>query len=433
MFTIGIALHAFNAFIASTTMPSASLELGTAQLLSWATSAYLVASIVGGAAAAVCKARFGSRPVLLASSVAFILGTLAFGLAQSAPPLIAGRILQGAGEGMVMALCYTLIPEMFPKALVPRIFALESVVWAMAALGGPSIAGVVTEFVSWRAAVLISVPVSLGFMALVPLCVPAGRNGNGAGRIPVPQLALVAAGVVLLSVGGSPLIALATIAGGVALLGAAVVLDARSASRLFPARAFHLSDSVGAGMLLILLMSMAEAPSGVFSAFAGQTLWSLSVLESGLLAAVVAMSWSVTAIAVAHMPRLSTRAHVWPAPLVLAAGCALFVVAIQQGSLTAAIVSQILTGASFGFSWARLCEHVMEAAPPAERDFAVGALPTIQFAGISIGAALSGTIAHWAGLDAGQASTAVAAALAPVFVAAAALSLAATLVSRRAA
>src|SRR5215475_6985993 len=51
MFTLGIALHAFNAFIATTTMPSAAIELGTVSLLSWATAAYLVASIVGGAAA----------------------------------------------------------------------------------------------------------------------------------------------------------------------------------------------------------------------------------------------------------------------------------------------------------------------------------------------------------------------------------------------
>jgi MFS family permease len=128
MFTIGIALHAFNAFIASTTMPSAALELGTAELLSWATSAYLVASIVGGAAAVALKVRFGSRAILLGSSVAFIGGSLAFGLAETTVPLIAGRAVQGAGEGIVMALCYTLIPEIFPKPLVPRIFALESVV-----------------------------------------------------------------------------------------------------------------------------------------------------------------------------------------------------------------------------------------------------------------------------------------------------------------
>jgi hypothetical protein len=304
----------------------------------------------------------------------------------------------------------------------------------MAALGGPSIAGIVTELVSWRAAVLISVPVSVGFMALVPFCVPSGRNANGQNvTIPVAQLGLVALGVLALSIGGSPIVAAAAIAGGLMMLGAAVAIDMRRSSRLFPSRAFDVSSPVGAGMLLVLLMSMAEAPSGVYAAFAGQNLWSLSVLESGFLAATVAMSWSLTAIAVAHMPRLSTPAHIWPAPLILAAGCALFVFAITERSLVAAIASQILTGASFGFSWARLCEHIMETAPTAERDFAVGALPTIQFAGISVGAALAGTMAGWAGLEAGRSAAGVAAALVPVFGAAAALAVAATYVARRAA
>ena len=198
MFTLGIALHAFNAFIASTTMPSAAIEMGTVSLLSWAPSAYLVASIVGGAAAAVLKGRFGARSVLLASSVAFIGGSLAFGLAPNVISIVVGRVLQGAGEGIVMACCYALIPEMFPKSLVPRIFALESVAWALAALGGPVIAGAVTELVSWRAAAMVSIPASIAFMIFVPLCVPAG-GGNGSARgVPTLQLAMVALGVLLL-------------------------------------------------------------------------------------------------------------------------------------------------------------------------------------------------------------------------------------------
>ena len=132
------------------------------------------------------------------------------------------------------------------------------------------------------------------------------------------------------------------------------------------------------------------------------------------------------------MLRWTTRAHVWPAPLILTAGLGLTVIALSSGSLAAAIAGQILIGASFGFSWARLCEHIMEEAPVGERDFAVGALPTIQFAGISIGAALAGTIAGWAGIEAGQPAADISAALVPVFVSAAALAAGATYVARRA-
>jgi MFS family permease len=434
MFTIGIGLHAFNAFIASTTMPSAALELDAVALLSWATSAYLVASIVGGAAA-VLRARLGARPLLLASSLAFIGGSLAFGLADATAPLVAGRILQGAGEGIVMACCYALIPEIFPKALVPRIFALESVVWAVAALAGPLLAGVVSEFVSWRVAVMMSAPLSLVFMALVPLCVPAGTNGNRrAAAMPLAQLALIAFGVFLLSASEAVeyvSLAVGVLAAGVVTLALALIIDERAPSRLFPPRAFVPTHPVGAGLLLVLLLCIVEAPSVVFVAFTGRTVWGMNAMEAGFLSAIVAMSWSVTAIGVAHMPRLAAVYHVLPAPALLAAGLALQAFGLSVGSLAAAIVAQILIGAAFGFSWARLCEQVMDTAAPAERDFAMGAIPTIQSAGLSVGTALFGAGAGWFGLEAGAPAAQIVAVVAPLFAVAAVVAVALTPIARR--
>ncbi len=433
MFTLGIALHAFNAFIATTTMPSAALELGTVSLLSWATAAYLVASIVGGAAAAALKVRFGARFVLLSSSVAFIAGSLAFGLAQGVAWVIAGRILQGVGEGIVMACCYALIPDIFPKNLVPRVFALESMAWALAALGGPVIAGAITELSTWRYAVTASIPASIAFMIFVPLCVPASTGNGNAKPIPLLQLALVAAGVFLLSVGGRSSEALAAIAGAAVLLWLVTVVDARSVSRILPLHAFNPRTPLGAGMLLALLLALVESPTAIFVAFAGQKIWGLGVTASGVLAAVLAISWSLTAIGVAHMPRWSAHSHIWPAPLIMAAGLALHVVGFSYQLLPAAVGGQMLVGISLGFSWARLCEHVMEAAPITERDFAVAAMPTLLVAGSSIGAALAGSFATSLGLSAALTPAEIAAVLAPVFAVATVAALATVLVSRRAA
>jgi hypothetical protein len=299
-----------------------------------------------------------------------------------------------------------------------------------AALSGPVIAGVVTEALSWRAALLISVPASIAFVIFIPFCVAAHTpRETASGAPPFPQLALVSLGVLLLSLAVSPL----AVAGGLILIVAALWLDARSSARMLPASAFDILSPVSAGLLLVFAMCLAESSTVVYVAFAGQTLWSLSVIEAGFLTAVVAITWSLTAIGVAHMPRLPTWAHVMPAPLIMASGLALFVAALIGGSLIAAVVSQVLIGASFGYSWARLCEHIMEVAPSEERDFAAAALPTIQFAGLSIGAALWGTVATWSGLEAHQAPGDIIPALVPVFAAAAVLAALATLVARRAA
>jgi predicted MFS family arabinose efflux permease len=102
-------------------------------------------------------------------------------------------------------------------------------------------------------------------------------------------------------------------------------------------------------------------------------------------------------------------------------------------SLPAAVAAQILIGVSFGFSWARLCEHVMEVAPEGERDFAVAVMPTLLVAGTSVGAALAGSFAAWLGLEAGLSPPQISMTLVPVFAVAAVAALATTWVSWRAA
>ena len=142
---LGVALFAFNAFLVSTALPTAVREIGGVAVIAWATSIYLALSIVGGAAAARLKARYGARAALIASAVLFLGGTLLAATASSMTEILIGRALQGIGEGIISALCYTLIPELFPGRLIAKVFGAEAVVWATAAFGGPLLAGLVTE------------------------------------------------------------------------------------------------------------------------------------------------------------------------------------------------------------------------------------------------------------------------------------------------
>ena len=50
--SLGVILHAFNGFLVATALPTAVLEIGGIQFMSWSFTVYLVLSIVGGAGAA---------------------------------------------------------------------------------------------------------------------------------------------------------------------------------------------------------------------------------------------------------------------------------------------------------------------------------------------------------------------------------------------
>ena len=111
---LGVALFAFNAFLASTALPTAVQQLGGIALISWALTLYLVFAIMGGAGAALLKARLGARNALLSSAAVFLVGTIVAASASSMVEVLIGRSLQGLGEGIVAAVCFALIPELYP-------------------------------------------------------------------------------------------------------------------------------------------------------------------------------------------------------------------------------------------------------------------------------------------------------------------------------
>lgn len=398
---LGVALFAFNAFLVSTSLPTAVREIGGVAVIAWATTIYLVLSIVGGAAAARLKARFGARATLIVSAVLFLAGTLIAAQASSMTGILIGRALQGIGEGVIAALCYALIPELFPGRLIAKVFGAEAVVWATAAFGGPLLAGFVTETVSWRAAFLINVPVIAIFIALVLMVVP--RSSADEARVPMPMLRLAVIG------GGVMLVALAGIAampvwkGALVLLAAAllivtVIRDRTSAAPLLPSDAFSPRTRVGVGLWIIFLMPLAQASTAVYLVLTVQTLWGLGATVAGIFNACLALAWSFFAIAVASLGPGANRARFIAAgPMLLVAGLATVVAGLVIDQPVVALIGQIVIGAGYGIAWGFLSQTVMEGARAGERDRASASVPTLQSAGYALGAAIAGLVANASG------------------------------------
>lgn len=399
--SLGVGLYALNAFLVATALPSAVRDIGGVELMSWSVAVFLVLAIVGGASASLLKARHGARLALLVSGFAFFCGTLVAGLAPSMPVLLAGRALQGLGEGVIAALSYALIPAFFPGRLVPKVFGVEAVVWAVAASGGPLFGGLLTELISWRWALLASAPLALGFMALVGRVVPAEEPAGGGGRVPLLRLLVIGGAILLVAVGS--LLERAEAAGAVVLavllLVGVVWLDRRCRVQLFPSDAFTLSSTVGAGLWVVLLMPLAQAGTMVYMAYLIQVLLGAGPTLAGLMNATLALSWSGVAILVADRAgarRAALLIRLGPALLLL--GFAGHLLAFHLGSPWLVVAAQIILGAGFGASWAFLSQAIMEAARPGERDRAAGLVPTVQSAGYALGAALAGLVANASGL-----------------------------------
>ena len=415
---LGVSLFAFNVFLSATALPSAVQELGGIEVISWATTLYLVFAIVGGAAAALIKRRLGSRLALIGLASVFLVGTLIAASAGAMPQVLVGRAVQGLGEGVVAALCFALIPELFPSRLVPKVFGMQAVVWAIAAFGGPAAAGALTELISWRAAFLINVPLVLIFGVMVLLVVPASQKVAGSSGFPGLRLAAIGAGtmlVALAAIAPPASAALLLLGAAIALIGA-VWMDRRSTERLMPLDAFSFSTAVGSGLWLFLLMPIAGAATAVYLVLLLQQLWGYGPTLAAALGAVMAIGWSCSSVTVANVRKRATRRIlIRTGPVLLALGLVAVLLALETSQLPVLILGQLAIGMGFGISNGYIMLTIMEASSDAERDRTAALLPTTQSAGNALGAALAGVAANAAGYAQAVGNGEILVAIVPLF------------------
>ncbi len=149
-------------------LPTAVRDLGGMALFGWAFSAFMLAWLVGTVIGGqLADARGPGSPMAL-GLCGFGAGLLVAAAATTMPLFLAGRSLQGAGGGAMIAAAYVAIARGYPDALRPRMMALTSSAWVLPAILGPVLSGAVVERASWRLVFVGVVPL-LAITALVVL------------------------------------------------------------------------------------------------------------------------------------------------------------------------------------------------------------------------------------------------------------------------
>lgn len=392
----GIGLHAFNQFAVVTALPVAVNEIGGAAFYSWAYSLYFVGSVAGGVTAVLFRERFGARAVLLLCCLIFSFGSVLSAIAGDFLWVVIGRALQGLANGLIVAVCYSLIPAGFRSGLLPKVFAIEAAIWAVASFIGPLTGGFATEHISWRATFLLSAPLILLLLAYTAIAVSAERP-VAATRRPLVPLVLCLVGALAFSAPSAfedaSLRALSLLAGA-ALLWASLRAGIRPSIGLFPKNSFRLKTVLGSGFWVLFLMSYAHALGSVYLAYVAINLWRHEPTFAGFIVVTMPLAWSFVAMLIGSLRSARLREiclHYGPYQMV--PGCALLGLGLATGNWGEMLVGQILIGSAFGMSWAGISQAAMEAAPEEERKMTGALLPTVATLGAAAGAGASGTVA----------------------------------------
>ena len=393
-------LYAADSLIAATIMPSVGRSLGGYAYFGWATSGYLMGSVLAAASSGVFALRLGLRSATMAAALLYMGGCVLSALAPEIFTFLAGRILQGVGGGWLVGLSSVAMGLLFANRLLPRVNSAISSVWGVAVLVGPLLGGLSVNAGSWRGVFWLFAVQGAIVAAAARMMLPAGKAAAVTRAVAWRQLGVISIGIIL--------IALADVAGdftGTAALmslglGAfllALKLDARSAVRLFPRGSGDPRTVHGAGYATIFLQYVATIGLLVYGPAVLQTLRGLSALTAGYVVGAESLLWTLVSLAVSGL------AGRWPNRLIrlgsvtVFAGLAACALVFDDGHLVWVVVASGLIGVGFGLSYGFMTQSILGALADEERAIGGAGLATIRLTGAAAGSAMAAAVANLAG------------------------------------
>ncbi|NIY62511.1 MFS transporter [Streptomyces malaysiensis] len=356
--------------------------------------------------------RYGYRRLFVLGTAVFTVGSLICAAAPGAGWLVAARLVQGAGSGLVAPQVLSLIRTGISPERRPRALALYGATMGVASLAGPLVGGLLLGAdlfgLGWRAVFLVTVPVAIVSLAGAAL-LPRTRGTDGQ-RVDWAGAALTTTGfgalVLPCALGreaGWPWWTWASFAVAAATLTCFVLtLRHRPAPLVHPS---VLRDGTARRGVLLVFVFNAGVPSFTYLLFLHlQSALAYPVLSAALVSA----PFAAAAVLGSHAaPALSRRLGptVLTAAALVLAGMALALARLIGTGPGRLVALPVLAagGAAFGLFTAAVFALVLAGVRGPAADSVSGLLPTAQQLGGSLGVTTAG-LAYFAPADGANAA-----------------------------
>ena len=409
--TVGILL-AITAFAAEgmgvvPALPVAVRELGGLSLFGWAFSAFMLAWLVGTVGSGLWSDARGPRWPMAVGLSAFAGGLLFAGLSRSMIWFLAGRVLQGAGGGGIIASAYVAIARGYPDELRARIMALTASVWILPAVAGPALSGAITQWLGWRYVFVGILPLLCvtAFVVLPPLARFDIRVPPASARPMVAALRVAAGSGLLLAAPGVRSRGWVAL---VALLAAGLALLVPALLDILPPGTIRARRGLPAGMAVRGLLGFGFFGTEAFIPLGMAELRGATPTEAGLALSAGAFGW----IAASWIQdRIESRGGAGGRADRVRGG--LLLIALAIALVAAGLLTQLSTllvplgwlfaGAGMGAAYNAVGLLCIAAAPPGKEGEVSGQLQVVEALGTAAGAGVGGLlIARLAEVGRGQ-------------------------------
>jgi EmrB/QacA subfamily drug resistance transporter len=387
-------------FIVTLALPTMARHFGVPlSVLKWVIVAYLLAVTVTLLPAGRLADIWGRKRMVVIGATVLAVSAVLCALAPTIETLIACRVLQGIGGGLVLANVMAEITAVFPKQDRRKAMAVNASVLALAQVTGLVLGGLLIDQFGWRSLFLIVLAVSLlGLLLSLVILEPRPRT---TGRASLDWMgASLAVGAV-----GAPFLfierlsedllsptSLALLAGGVAVLALFVAVERRSPRPLLDLSLFR-SRGFTCGSVAAAFYFVAAVSCYFLLPLYAQVVLGLSPVMAGVLVVPLSLVLTASSLAVGRLGgRLGART-LSTAGMLCVSGALLGLSFLGPGASLAEIVwPLVVLGVGGGLFHPPNNSATLNNVPPEHLSVANGFLSTARNFGQAIGAALAATL-----------------------------------------
>ncbi|OWF74622.1 MFS transporter [Yersinia frederiksenii] len=393
---LGITIAVLDGTIANVALPTIARDLNASPATSiWVVNAYQLAITISLLSMASLGDIIGYRRVYQAGLLVFSITSLFCALSDSLWTLTFARVLQGFGAAALMSVNTALIRIIYPRAQLGRGIGINSVIVAVSAAAGPTIASAILAVASWQWLFAINVPIGLLAWGLGMKYLPANNTKSNGNRFDFNSSIMNALtfGLLIIAISGFAQGQSATVIAAeiIALLVIGFFFVRRQLSQPFPLLPvdllripiFALSIGTSICSFAAQMLAMVALP------FFLQSVLGRDEVATGLLLT----PWPLATMVVAPIAgRLVERYHAGLLGgiglAVFASGLFLLALLPQNPTDLDIIWRMMLCGAGFGLFQSPNNHTIISAAPQHRSGGASGMLGTARLLGQTSGAAL---------------------------------------------
>ena len=300
VYLLGFFIDLVNMFIANVAYPDIGRQLDApVSQLAWVSNGYILGLTLVIPLSSWLAKRMGSKRLLMLSLGVFIIGTCGVAAAGNIGQLIAWRVLQGLGGGLLIPVGQTMTYALYRSHERARLSAVVMLVALMAPALSPAIGGALVDNVSWRWGFLASLPLAFAALILAACWLKPDAEAGAAERLDFSglisgclALSLILLGLTNMGESGRLGVGAMLLLAGLALMGGYVRASLRKTQPLLNLRLMQ-EPMLRTAMLIYQLIP------GIFT---GVSLVAMLYLQNQLgmhatLVGVMMLPWAIAALA----------------------------------------------------------------------------------------------------------------------------------------